>query len=412
VDLDIVFLGTGGSMPTAQRSPAALMIRRGGDRLLFDCAEGTQRQLLRSSVGLVDLREVFLTHFHADHVLGLPGMLKTFALRGRERPLDVYGPPGLVDLIGSLRRVVGRLTYEVRLTELAAGDVLERDGYRLATFAVAHGVSALGWSLIEATRPGRFDAEAAEALGIPSGPERGALQRGERVSLPDGRTVEPEQVLGPPRPGRKIALTGDTGPSDEIVEAAWGSDVLVTEATFSDEEEERAEETNHQTATQAADTARRANVRLLALTHLSSRYFGPEIAREARALFSDTVVPRDFDVVVAPYAERGSPHLVEGGARHPRGASASDTARNADSLPNGAGGRIIDAVADMVRVAVAGDVSEAEEIQGILRSAGIDSHLADGEDDSVTVSVPESSVEEAQDAIEAMTEPDDLVGEP
>ena len=407
-----MFLGTAGSMPTAQRSPAALMIRRGGDRLLFDCAEGTQRQLLRSSVGLADLREIFLTHFHADHVLGLPGMLKTFALRGRQQPLDVFGPRGLVDLIGSLRRVVGRLTYEVRLVELDPGDVLERDGYRLATFAVAHGVSAIGWSLIEATRPGRFDAEAADALGIPIGPERGALQRGERVTLANGRTVGPEQVLGPPRPGRKVALTGDTAPSDKIVEATWGSDVFITEATFGDEERERAEETKHQTATQAADTARRANVRLLALTHLSSRYFGPEIAREARALFPDTVVPRDFDVVVAPYAERGRPHLVKGGAARSREAPSSHTGGNAGSLPHSAGRRIIDGVAEMVRVAVAGDVSEAEEIQGILRSAGIDSHLGDGEDDSVIVSVPESSVEEAQDAIEAMTEPDDLVGEP
>jgi ribonuclease Z len=412
VDLDVVFLGTAGSMPTAQRSPAALMIRRGGDRLLFDCAEGTQRQLLRSSVGLVDLREVFLTHFHADHVLGLPGMLKTFALRGRDQPLEVYGPRGLVDLIGSLRRVVGKLTYDVRLVELSPGDVLERDGYRLATFAVAHGMSAIGWSLIEATRPGRFDVEAADALGVPSGPERGALQRGERIALADGRTVEPEQVLGPPRPGRKIVLTGDTAPSDQVVEAAWGSDVLITEATFSDEERDRAAETKHQTATQAADAARRANVRLLALTHLSSRYSGPEIAREARALFPDTIVPRDFDVVVAPYAERGKPHLVKRGATRPRGAPTSDAGGNPGTLRHRAGGRIIDAVAGLVRVAVAGDVSEAEEIQGILRSAGIDSHLADGEDDSVIVSVPESSVEQAQDAIEAMTEPDDLVGEP
>jgi ribonuclease Z len=413
VDLDIVFLGTAGSMPTAQRSPAALMIRRGGERLLFDCAEGTQRQLLRSSVGLVDLHEVFLTHFHADHVLGLPGMLKTFALRGRDQPLEVYGPRGLVDLIGSLRRVVGKLTYEVRLVELSPGDVLERDGYRLATFAVAHGVSALGWSLIEATRPGRFDVEAADALGVPSGPERGALQRGEPISLPDGRIVEPKQVLGPPRPGRKIVITGDTAPSGVVVEAAWGSDVLITEATFSDEERDRAEETKHQTATQAADAARRADVRLLALTHLSNRYFGPEIAREAQALFADTVVPRDLDVVVVPYTERGKPHLVKGGANRRREAPASHAEGNAGAaLQHRAGGRIIDAVAEMVRVAVAGDVSEAEEIQGILRSAGIESHLADGEDDSVIVSVPESSVEQAQDAIEAMTEPDDLVGEP
>src|SRR3989440_5073326 len=191
-------------MPTAQRAPAALLVRRGGERLLFDCAEGTQRQLLRSSVGLVELREVFVTHFHADHVLGLPGMFKTFALRGRELPLEVYGPRGLVDLLGSLKRVIGRLSYEVKLSELEPGDVLERDGYRLATFPVSHGVSALGWSLVEAERPGRFDVEGADARGVPSGPERGALQRGETVTLPDGRSVAPEEVLGPARQGRKI----------------------------------------------------------------------------------------------------------------------------------------------------------------------------------------------------------------
>jgi ribonuclease Z len=316
VDLDLVFLGTAGSMPTAQRAPAALLVRRGGERLLFDCAEGTQRQLLRSSVGLVELREIFVTHFHADHVLGLPGMLKTFALRGRELPLDVYGPRGLVDLVGSLKRVLGKLTYEVRLVELAPGDVLERDGYRLATFGVSHGVSALGWSLIEAMRPGRFDVEGADALGVPNGPERGMLQRGEAVTLPDGRVITPEQVLGPARPGRKIVLTGDTAPSEEVVEAAWGADVLVTEATFSEEERQRAEETMHQTSTQAAESALRAEVGLLALTHLSSRYFGPEIAREARGIFADTVVPRDFDVIEVPYAERGTPQLVKGGALH------------------------------------------------------------------------------------------------
>ncbi len=318
MDLDVVFLGTAGSMPTAQRAPAALLVRRGGDKLLFDCAEGTQRQLLRSSVGLLELEEVFVTHFHADHILGLPGMFKTFALRGRELPLVVFGPRGLVELLGSLKRVVGRLSYELKVVELEPGDVLERDGYRLATFGVAHGVPALGWSLIEATRPGRFDVGEADGLGVPSGPERGALQAGEPVTLADGRTVTPEQVLGPPRPGRKLVITGDTAPTDGIVEAAWGADVLVTEATFSDEDRERAEETKHQTATQAAETARRANVALLALTHLSNRYFGPEIAQEAREIFPETVVPRDFDVIEIPYAERGTPQLIKGGASHRR----------------------------------------------------------------------------------------------
>ena len=305
-------------MPTAQRAPAALLVRRGGDRLLFDCAEGTQRQLLRSAVGLPELAEVFVTHFHADHVLGLPGMFKTFSLRGRELPLTVYGPRGLVDLLGSLKRVVGKLTYELKLVELDPGDVLQRDGYRLATFGVAHGVTALGWSLIEATRPGRFDVNAANALGVPNGPERGLLQRGEPVTVTGGRTVAPDQVLGPPRPGRKLVLTGDTAPAEEIVEAAWEADVLVTEATFSDDERDRAAETKHQTAAQAAETARLAGVGLLALTHLSNRYFGGEIAREAREIFPETVVPRDFDVVDLPYAERGAPQLVKGGASHRR----------------------------------------------------------------------------------------------
>jgi len=318
VDLDVVFLGTAGSMPTAQRAPAALLVRRGGDRLLFDCGEGTQRQLLRSSVGLVDLHEIFVTHFHADHVLGLPGMLKTFALRGRDLPLDVYGPRGLRDLLGSLKRVIGRLSYELRLFELDPGDVLERADYRMAAFAVSHGVSSLGWSLIEATRPGRFDVERADALGVPNGPARGALQRGDAVTVPDGRVVAPEDVLGPPRAGRKLVITGDTAPTDEIADAAWAATVLVTEATFSEEERGRAEETLHQTAAQAAEVARRAEVELLALTHLSNRYFGPEIAREARAIFPETVVPRDFDVVEVPFPERGPPQLVKGGAAHRR----------------------------------------------------------------------------------------------
>lgn len=318
MDLDLVFLGTSGSMPTTQRSPTALLLRRGGERLLFDCGEGTQRQLLLSTIGLVELREVFLTHYHADHYLGLPGMLKTFALRGRETPITVYGPPGLRDLFGSLRRIFGRLTYEYALVELEPGDVLDRDGYRLETFGVDHGVSAVGYALVEEARPGRFDVAAADALGVPFGPERGALQRGERVVLADGRTVAPEQVLGPPRPGRKVALTGDTAPSQSVVEAAQGADLLVHEATFLEEEQDRARETLHSTALDAAAVARDAEVGMLALTHLSSRYFGPEVAREARAVFPETVVPKDFDIIDVRFQERGGPRLVKGGAVHRR----------------------------------------------------------------------------------------------
>jgi ribonuclease Z len=318
VDLDVVFLGTAGSMPTARRAPSATLVRRGGERLLFDCGEGTQRQLLRSDVGLVDLHEIFLTHFHADHFLGLPGMLKSFALRGRELPLTLYGPRGLDQLLGSLRIIFGRLSYEVAVVELAAGAVLPRDGYELRTFAVRHGRDALGYALVEDERPGRFDVAAADTLGVPFGPQRGALQSGASVTLADGRVVTPDQVLGEGRPGRKVVLTGDTAPSDVVVEAARGADLLVHEATFCEEEAERARETDHSTALEAARVARDAEVSLLALTHLSSRYGAAEVEREARTVFPTTVVPRDFDLIEVPFEERGGPELVKSGARLPR----------------------------------------------------------------------------------------------
>jgi ribonuclease Z len=318
VDLDLVFLGTSGSMPTAQRAPTAILVRRGGERLLVDCAEGTQRQLLKSNVGLIELREVFLTHYHADHYLGLPGMLKTFALRGRTIPMTIYGPPGLADLFQALKRIFGKLTYTVELKELRPGDELLREDYRLVAFAVAHGVSAVGYALVEDPRPGRFDVQAADALGVPAGPERGALQRGEAVTLPGGETITPGMVLGPARPGRKVVIAGDGGPSESVIEAARGADVLVHEATFCEDERDRARETQHSTALEAAGVARAAEVSLLAVTHLSNRYFGGEVAREARTVFPDTVVPRDFDTIDVRFQERGGPRLLKGGALHRR----------------------------------------------------------------------------------------------
>jgi len=319
VDLDLVFLGTSASMPSAQRAPAALLVRRGGEKLLFDCAEGTQRQLQRSSIGLPELEEIFLTHFHADHFLGLPGMLKTFALRGRaEVGLTVYGPHGLRSLFKALQPFLGRLPYPLALVELEPGETLERVGYRIEAVAVDHGAGALGYALVEDERPGEFDVSAADALGVPAGPERGLLQHGESVTLADGTAVTPDEVLGPPRPGRRLVLTGDTAPSPSVVQAAHLADVLVHEATFLADERERARETLHSTAAEAADVARLAQVRLLALTHVSVRYFGRELEEEARETFADVVVPRDFDVIAVPFPERGAPELVRSGARPPR----------------------------------------------------------------------------------------------
>lgn len=305
MDLEVLFLGTAGSAPTARRGLPALLIRRGGDRLLFDCGEGTQRQLLRSE-GLVDLEEIFLTHFHADHLLGLPGMLKTFALRGREAPLTLHGPPGLRRLIEALRVVIGRTPFELRLVEVDPARPLRRDGYIVAPFAVHHRARAYGYAVVEDERLGRFDEQRARELGVREGPDFGRLHRGETVSGTDG-DVGPDEVVGPARPGRKVVLTGDTAPTQMTEAVAHRADLLVHEATFTAEEAERAAETGHSTALAAAELAARAEVRLLALTHVSPRYAGPELRDEARAAFAETIVPRDFDRVEVPYPERGPP---------------------------------------------------------------------------------------------------------
>src|SRR5438874_4546463 len=326
MDLDVVFLGTAASMPTAQHASAALLVRRGSERLLFDCGEGTQRQLQRSAIGLPDLQESFLTHFHADHYLGLPGMLKTFALRGRdEAPLTIYGPTGLRDLFSRLKPFLGRLPYPLATVEVEPGEPVDRGDYAVEAFAVDHGAAALGYALVEHERPGRFDVAAADALGVPPGRERGVLQGGEPLTLTDGRVVTPDSVLGPARPGRKVVLSGDTAPSPSVVQAAHRADLLVHEATFAGDESVRARETLHATASEAAQVAHLAEVRLLALTHVSTRYFGSELATEARDIFPETVVPRDFDLIEVPFPERGAPELVKAGAR-PVSSGGDDTA--------------------------------------------------------------------------------------
>ena len=311
MDLDVLFLGTAGSSPSPQRGLPATLVRRGGDRLLFDCGEGTQRQLMRS-VGLVELEELFITHFHADHVLGLPGMLKTFALRQRERDLCVYGPRGLRRVYELLSPVIGRLTFPVELVELEPNDELDRDGYRIAAFEVDHGGPGLGYALVEEPRPGQFDPERARELGVRPGPDFGRLQQGEVVE-----GVEPDQVMGEARRGRKIVLTGDTAPSDMARLVGWEADLLVHEATFMEEDAERAAETRHSTAAQAAELAAAASVHMLALTHISPRYSGGQVRDEARAAFENVIVPRDFDRVEIPFPERGEPVHIRASDRPP-----------------------------------------------------------------------------------------------
>jgi ribonuclease Z len=326
MDLSLFFAGTAGSVPSARRGLPAVLVRRGGEKLLFDCGEGTQRQLLRS-VGLPDLDAVFVTHFHADHWLGLPGMLKSFGLRERELALTVYGPPGLKQLMGVMRVVYGRLPYELSVVEMQPAETVGRDGYLVAAVPVRHkGDHCFAYAIVEDARPGHLDPQLAERLGVTPGPDFGRLQRGETV---DG--VRPEQVMGPTREGRKVVISGDTAPCEALAIAAHEADVLVHEATFTQEEAERARQTLHSTARQAAELARDAHVRLLALTHVSSRYAGGELRDEARAVFPDTVALRDFDTIDVPFSERGRATLERWSERQARERALADAGAAADS---------------------------------------------------------------------------------
>jgi ribonuclease Z len=305
MDVSLFFAGTAGSVPTARRGLPALLLRAGGDRILFDCGEGTQQQLLRS-IGLPELDAIFITHFHLDHWLGLLGMVKTFDLRARERPLTIYGPPGIGQLFSGLRPIIGRTGYPLTIVDLEPHEEIRFTSFSVSAFPVKHRIEAYGYAIIEDDRPGRFDVAAARALGVQDGPDFGRLQRGETVN-----GVAPAQVMGETRPGRRIVISGDTAPCQAVEVFAHGADVLVHEATFMEDELARARETFHSTARQAAEIARDAGVRLLALTHLSTRYFPREIRDEARAVFANTIVPRDFDAIAVPFPERGEPTLVK-----------------------------------------------------------------------------------------------------
>lgn len=317
MDLAVTFLGTGGSVPSARRSTASVLVARGGERLLFDCGEGTQRQMQRS-LGLVQADEIYLTHFHADHVLGIPGLLKTYDLTDRQAPLKIYGPPGLSDLFQVFSPLIGRLGFALDLIQLGPGDAVEHDGYEVRPFEASHrNTRANGYALVEAERPGRFDPAAAAAAGVPEGPAYAALQRGEEVEGKSG-TVTPDQVMGPSREGRTIAITGDTAPSPATVSAAADADLLIHDASFAEEEAGRAEETGHSTVAQAAGVAAEAHVKMLALVHISSRYHVGKVIEEAKDVFEPTVAPRDFDQIELPFPERGEPRLVPNGAREQR----------------------------------------------------------------------------------------------
>ncbi len=306
MSLSVTFLGTAASRPTVERGTSSLALTREGETLLFDCGEGTQRQMMRYGVTFA-LDDIFITHWHHDHFLGIAGLIRTLALNERREPLRIWGPRGGQRIVTQMEQLGhDRLTFPIEVTELQDGDALRRDAYTLRAFAVQHrGATALGFALVEDTRLGRFDPEHARALGIPEGPLWGRIHRGESITLADGRTVRPDELVGPTRPGRTVVYTGDTRPCAATIDAALGADLLVHEATFGDEEADRARETGHSTAREAAQVAAGAGVRRLLLTHVSARYSWntSELEREAREVFAATTYARDGGVYDVPFHE-------------------------------------------------------------------------------------------------------------
>jgi ribonuclease Z len=306
MSLAVRLLGTSASRPTVERNVSSLAIHREGETLMFDCGEGTQRQMMRWGVSFA-LEDIFFTHVHADHILGVIGLIRTMALQGREERLILWGPPGSSRVLKRAESLgFERSTFPVEINELPVGEPLKRSGYSIVPFPVDHGgSSSVGYALVEETRKGRFDPEHARSLGIPEGPMWGRIHRGESVTLEDGRVIESSVLVGPTRPGRKVVITGDTRPCAATIEHSRAADLLIHEATFGDEEADRAKETGHSTAREAATVAQNAAVRRLLLTHFSARYSRDPspLEREAKEVFRETLCGRDGLEIDVPFAD-------------------------------------------------------------------------------------------------------------
>ena len=302
--MQIVFLGTSGSWPTPKRNVSAIAVKRGPEVLLFDCGEGTQRQFMLSNLSFMQITRVFLTHFHGDHFLGLPGLVQSMSMNGREKELQVYGPRGTEDLVETLVNIGHfKSAFPVVARTLNGGEAVDCGEYSVRAIETSHTVPATGYVLEEAIRPGRFSLDRARALDVPEGPLFSRLQEGGTVTV-HGRTVTPEMVLGPPRRGRKIVYTGDTLPSNRILEAAREADVLIHDATADTALEEKANRYGHSTGRQAAEIARDANVRALILTHVSPRYEDTtSILSDAKAVFPNTYMAEDFFEYETPFPD-------------------------------------------------------------------------------------------------------------
>jgi ribonuclease Z len=304
-ELRLIFLGTGSGRPTPKRNVSAMYLRFGGRAVLFDCGEGTQMQLLHSGARSSRLDAICISHFHGDHINGLPGFIGTMGLSGHTDPLTLIGPRGMPKYLRALHDLsILRPGFVVDVVENREGLLLERDDYTLEGVKLSHRLPTHGFIFRERDLLGRFDLEKARALEIPAGPLYGRLQRGEAVQLDDGREISPDQVVGPTRRGRSVAYMCDTRPSERVVEAVAGVDVLVHEATYLHEFASQARERGHSTVREAAEVARDAQVDELVLTHISPKHGSKrEILREAREVFAQTRLANDFDTIDVPIPE-------------------------------------------------------------------------------------------------------------
>jgi ribonuclease Z len=303
--LSATLLGTGAAVPSIERNVASVAVQREGETLLFDCGEGTQRQMMRYGVSFA-FREIFFTHYHADHMLGVTGLLRTMGLQDRTAPVTLYGPRGAQRILGTAISLgIERNRFPVEIVEIKPGDRLQRAEYEIVVFETEHRADTVGFTIAEHTRLGRFNPDLAREFGIPEGPLWGKLHKGETVELPDGRRFGPAELVGAARRGRTLVYTGDTRPTLKVIGAARGADLLIHEATFGQDEADRAVETGHSTAAQAAEVAREAGVRRLVLTHISARYSrdAPELLAEAKAVFPETLIARDGLTIEVPFAE-------------------------------------------------------------------------------------------------------------
>jgi ribonuclease Z len=312
--LTVRFLGTSASRPTVERNVTSIAIQRGGETMLFDCGEGTQRQMMRYGISF-NLGDIFFTHTHADHLLGIIGLVRTMALQGRTEPLRLYGPPKSERLIRqAITLGSDKQHFPISIVEMNPNEPVQRDGYAIVPYPVEHaGSIALGLALVESERLGRFNPELARELGIPEGPMWGKIHKGEPITLPDGRMILPSALVGPTRAGRKVVFTGDARPCAATIEIARHADLLIHEATFTRDENARAIETGHSTAFDAATVAREAEVKRLLLTHVSSRYArdAHELATEARDVFKEAKVARDGLELEIPFPDEVAEDVVE-----------------------------------------------------------------------------------------------------